>query len=482
MNLIYCSACKRPEKAELDFCTHCGSALIEHREEGLLPPYTILRDRFKITALLKTGGMGRVYKAEDGNLNSICAVKELILDGFQEEEKNYIISQFKSEAEMLAKLRHKNLPYVIDYFSTNGKYYIVMDYIEGKDLEAISNEAGFHGLHMEKVLDWAIQICNVLEYLHCQEHSIVFRDLKPSNIMIRNSDNQIILVDFGLAARVMEKEHSHEKTSRGTEGYAPPEQYEGKPDPRSDIYSLGATLHHLITGISPMVRFKFQTLKKLKPELPVKLDAIIMKAVEQDINRRYQSINHFKKELVKLDETIKSTKSSLVNKIKDSTSKLSKKFIDSIGLSPDTEEHNQERIKVFLVDDEDGIRSLFKNLIEVNRDMELTGIAVNGLDALEKLYNFNDFPDVILMDIMMPEMDGIETTREILKIYPKAKIVMLTVLGDKISVIESFKAGAKGYLIKYKVDEVIDAIRSSAKGETPIESSVAGFLLQELGK
>jgi CheY-like chemotaxis protein len=231
-----------------------------------------------------------------------------------------------------------------------------------------------------------------------------------------------------------------------------------------------------------MVRFKFQTLKKLKPELPVKLDAIIMKAVEQDINRRYQSINHFKKELVKLDETIKSTKSSLVNKIKDSTSKLSKKFIDSIGLSPDTEEHNQERIKVFLVDDEDGIRSLFKNLIEVNRDMELTGIAVNGLDALEKLYNFNDFPDVILMDIMMPEMDGIETTREILKIYPKAKIVMLTVLGDKISVIESFKAGAKGYLIKYKVDEVIDAIRSSAKGETPIESSVAGFLLQELGK
>ncbi|MEQ8170134.1 MAG: protein kinase [Candidatus Eremiobacterota bacterium] len=483
MDLIYCSACHRPEKSELDFCTHCGSALIELKEEGLLPPYTILRERFKITDLLKTGGMGRVYKAEDGNLSSICAVKELVLDGFQDEEKNYIISQFKAEAEMLAKLRHKNLPYVIDYFSTNGKYYIVMDHIEGKDLETILNEAGTDGLDIEKILDWAIQICYVLEYLHSQEHPVVFRDLKPSNIMVRDSENQIMLVDFGLAARVMDKEHGHEKTSAGTEGYAPPEQYEGKHDPRSDIYSLGATLHHLITGISPMVPFKFQTLKKLKPELPSKLDSIIMKSVEHDINRRYQTINHLKKDLIKVEENIKTTKSSLVNKIKDSTSKLSKKFIDSIGLSSDTdEEEHKEKINVFLVDDEDGIRSLFKNLIELNKDMELTGIAVNGLDALRKLYHAENFPDVILMDIMMPEMDGIETTKEILKIYPRARIVMLTVLCNKTSVIESFKAGAKGYMIKYKVDEVIDAIRASAKGETPIESSVAGFLLQELGK
>jgi serine/threonine protein kinase len=262
--------------------------------------------------------------------------------------------------------------------------------------------------------------------------------------MVRDSDNQIMLVVFGLAARVMDKEHSHEKTSVGTEGYAPPEQYEGKHDSRSDIYSLGATLHHLITGILPMVPFKFQTLKKLKPEIPPKLDAIIMKSVEHDINRRYQSINHLKKELLKVDEGIKSTKSSLVNKIKDSTSKLSKKFKDSIGLSSDmNEEEHNEKIKVFLVDDEDGIRALFKNLIEVNRDMELTDMAVNGLEALEKLYHADEFPDVILMDIMMPEMDGIETTREILKIYPKARIVMLTVLCNKTSVIDPLKQEQK---------------------------------------
>ena len=369
MDFIYCSVCKKPNPGKIDFCEHCGSALIELQEKELLPPYTVLRERFKIIAILKTGGMGRVYKSEDSNLNSICAIKELVLDGFDEKEKNYIISRFKSEAEMLAKLRHKNLPYVIDYFSIKEKYYIVMDYIEGQDLETILEESGLYGLDVEKVVEWGIEICDVLEYLHCQENPIVFKDLKPSNIMVRKSDNKIILVDFGLAARIMDKTPGS-VTSIGTEGYAPPEQYEGENDPRSDIYAMGATLHHLLTGISPMVPFKFQPLKKLKPDLPQKLDSIIMKSVEQDINRRYQTIDQLKKELIKLDETIKTSKSSLVTKIKDSTSKLSKKFKDSIGLTTNTEEEIQEKIKVFLIDDEETPRGLFRNLIDINKDYD----------------------------------------------------------------------------------------------------------------
>jgi len=482
MKFIYCAACMNPGDESLDFCENCGSVFIELMEKDLLPPYISVRDRYKITALLKTGGMARVYRAHDTSLNTSCVLKELILDNFKGEDRKYIISRFKSEAEILANLRHYHLPHVIDYFSERGKYYLVMDYIKGKDLQAVLDETHPSGLEVEKVLEWTLQICDVLEYLHKQTPPVVFRDLKPSNIMVRDDDGKIMLVDFGLAARVMEKGYTDVQESIGTAGYAPPEQYRGTCDIRSDLYSLGATIHHLVTGVAPMVPFKFQSLKKLKPDLPSKLNTVIMKLVEKDIERRYQTVEELRKDLTAVDEKIKSSQKSLVTKIKDGTDRIRKKFTDSIGLSREKGEENAEKIRVFLVDDEDQPRSLFKNLIALNEDMELAGVAISGINAITKLKETEPFPHVILMDIMMPEMDGIDATRKILEFKPDARIIMLTVLGDRSSVIDAFRAGAKGYLIKYKVDEVMNGIRDAAKGETPIESSVAGFLLQELGK
>lgn len=484
MSFVYCSVCREATKENLDFCGRCGTVLIALSDGGALLPYTVLRDRYKISALLKTGGMGRVYKGEDCSLNSVCAVKELILDSFDEEDdKEHIINLFKSEAQILAQLRHPNLPYVIDYFTFNERTYLVMDYIKGENLEIILEEDDYRGLDIEKILDWALQICDVLEYLHKQEPPILFRDLKPSNLMIKENDGRVVLIDFGLAERLMKIGHKQPKSKLGTAGYAPPEQYEGIYDPRSDIYSLGATLHHLITGIAPMVPFKFQSIKKLKPELPARLDNIIGKLVSKNIDRRYQSIREVRKDFEELMEKIKYSRTSLVTKIKDGTSRLKKKLQDSIGIGLEIDgEDETEKIEVFLVDDEEHIRGLLRKLITFSKDMELSGEATNGLEAIEKLAKMETFPDVILMDIMMPELDGITATKKLLKNYPQAKIVMLTVMGDKASVIDSFRAGAKGYLVKYKVDEVIAGIRNAAKGETPIESSVAGFLLQELGR
>ena len=482
MKFIYCAVCMNPNDERLDFCDYCGSILIELRDNGILPPYTFIRDRFKVTALLKTGGMARVYKAHDCNLNSTCVIKELILDNFNESERELMISRFKSEAEILANLRHYHLPYVIDYFSYSEKYYLVMDYIKGKDLQALLDELETGGVELLKMLTWAVQICEVLEYLHSQDPPIIFRDLKPSNIMIREDNGKVMLVDFGVAARVMKKGYKNASDSIGTAGYAPPEQYMGSYDERSDIYSLGATLHHLVSGTPPMVPFKFQSLKKLNPELPSRLNSIIMKLVDKISDRRYQTVSEVKRDLISLAEQIKISQKSLVSKIRDSTDMIRKRFKDSIGFSEVKEEEFENKITVFLVEDEEPTRSLFRNLIGVNKDLELIGEGMNGRDAVQKLKNREPpFPDVILMDIMMPGVDGIDATRQILEFAPQAKIVMLTVLEDKKSVIEAFRAGAKGYLVKYKVDEVINGIREAAKGETPIESSVAGFLLQELG-
>jgi serine/threonine-protein kinase len=209
----------------------------------------ILNDRYKLIAPLKAGGMAGIYVAKDMRLNSLCAVKELFLHFFGDEQKRYSLERFKTEAEILAKLRHPNLPCVTDYFFESKKYYLVMDFIAGDDLYSILKKEGNPGLPEEMIVRLGITICKVLEYLHSQQPPIIYRDLKPSNIMIRARDKHIMLVDFGVA-KMLEEDDT--QTGVGTQGYSPREQYRGKTETRSDIYALGATLHHLITGVAPV--------------------------------------------------------------------------------------------------------------------------------------------------------------------------------------------------------------------------------------
>ena len=152
------------------------------------------------------------------------------------EDKPYVIDRFKQEAKILAKLRHPNLPVVSDYFIHHGRYYLIMDYVEGRDLDRILEKEGSPGIEEEKVVQWVLQILNVLDYLHAQEPPIIYRDLKPSNIMIRNSDNHVMVVDFGIA-RVFQADSRATQTKIGTPHYSAPEQFKGHTEPRSDLYS-----------------------------------------------------------------------------------------------------------------------------------------------------------------------------------------------------------------------------------------------------
>ena len=204
--MIYnCPKCGAENKKDAKFCSECGISLGSEdvpTELKALTPGIILANRYEIIQKIKSGGMGSVYKAKHVGLGKIYAVKELLNLSMNEQEQQEAIRRFKMEAKILSELNHANMPAVSDYFSIGGRYYLVMDFIDGKDLSGILEENGTPGLPETDVVEWAIQICDVLNYLHNQEPSIIYRDIKPSNIMIRNTDRRAILIDFGIARTV----------------------------------------------------------------------------------------------------------------------------------------------------------------------------------------------------------------------------------------------------------------------------------------
>ena len=292
--MIFCNSCGSPNIEEACFCNKCGNTIVKIISSDTLKKGATLDGRYEIIELIKAGGMGAVYKAKDTRLDEYCAVKEMYSQHSDPKEQEYAVKRFHQEAKILARLRHLNLPRVIDHFTEHGKYYLVMDFIEGEDLEAIVTGKGKKGLPESKIVKYAIQVLDVLDYLHSQEPPIVYRDVKPPNIIIQKNDDNVMLVDFGIARAVMPGSMT-KKTTVGTEGYIAPEQYVGKPEPRSDIYALGATMHHLLTGVTPMIPFHFTPLKELNPEISDKTNSVVMKALEMKPDDRFSSAGEMKK-------------------------------------------------------------------------------------------------------------------------------------------------------------------------------------------
>ena len=294
MNLI-CAVCGAEHKATGKFCSECGSQkfIEQDQEKLLLVRGDIIASRYKIIDFLKAGGMGAVYKAEDLRLAKLCAIKELINQSLEGEEKKAAFIRFEREAKILSDLEHPNLPRVIDYFTLGNRHYLAMDFIDGEDLSSLLRSRG--SLEEEEVIQWALQICDVLNYLHTRNPVVIYRDIKPSNIMLRKSDNKAMLIDFGIARTVAPREEEGlTKTAIGTIGYMAPEQYRGKADVRSDIYSLGATMHHLLSGKMPLP-FTLEPLKNIRPDVSSHVNAVVMTALRLNLNERFQSALEMKK-------------------------------------------------------------------------------------------------------------------------------------------------------------------------------------------
>jgi outer membrane protein assembly factor BamB/tRNA A-37 threonylcarbamoyl transferase component Bud32 len=271
--------------------------------EGRLPDGHMLQSRYRILGVLGFGGMSAVYKAQDmrfPKVTRLCVVKEMLNTATDPEVRTMIERNFEREANILATLSHPGIVQVFDYFSENKRSYLVMEFVSGRDLEAVLGQTeGF--LPEAQVVSWAIQVCDVLSYLHGHEpRPIIFRDIKPSNIML-DGRNRIRLIDFGIA-RVFQS--GQKGTMIGTEGYSPPEQYRGIAEPRVDIYALGATMHHLLSKqdprLEPPFSFHERPIHKTNPVVSHELADVVNRALEYDINKRYGSAEEMQRALMSL--------------------------------------------------------------------------------------------------------------------------------------------------------------------------------------
>lgn len=260
---------------------------------------SLVGGKYKILNLIGHGGMSNVYLAMNERANKQWAIKEVRKEG---ESSFQIVKQsLIAETEMLKNLQHPSLPSIVDVIDENDRFLIVMDYIEGNSLQKALDEYGT--LPQDKVIVWAEQLCDVLHYLHTRKPSIIYRDLKPSNIILK-PDGRISLIDFG-TAREYKESVSEDTTCLGTRGYAAPEQFggQGQTNERTDIYCLGTTLYHLLTGHNPSKPpYEMYPIRHWNPQLSAGLEEIVQKCTRMNPDERYASAMEVKYDLMHQSE------------------------------------------------------------------------------------------------------------------------------------------------------------------------------------
>jgi outer membrane protein assembly factor BamB len=264
----------------------------------LLAAGIVLQGRYRVEEPIGIGGMSVVYRGRDLRFKDVaryCAIKEMSQSAPDSHTRSLNLKNFEREAGLLATLQHPAIPKVYDFFEEGGRIYLVLELIPGKDLETVLEESG-KPIEEARVARWSIQICDVLSYLHThQPETIVFRDMKPSNVMV-TGDDRIVLIDFGIARNLNRSDRKG--TMIGTEGYSPPEQYRGMAEPQGDLYALGATMHHLLTNTDPRLEtpFTFQErpIRQINPAVSMEMEALVVKALEYDMAARWQSAAELK--------------------------------------------------------------------------------------------------------------------------------------------------------------------------------------------
>ncbi|HLZ23505.1 MAG TPA: serine/threonine-protein kinase [Ktedonobacterales bacterium] len=321
--MITCRFCGTSNRADATYCSHCGGALhpvaassaagssvyarspqaspnathVPTNGTGRLPPQARLAGRYLVLKNVGQGGMAAVYKATDLRSGSTVAIKEMSQDGLSPSDLTEALASFRSEAKMLASLRHPNLPRVYESFEERARQYLVMEFIDGETLEQRQQRSS-GALPQPAVLGWARQLCDVLTYLHSRKPPIVFRDLKPANIML-TPQGQIKLIDFGIA-RVFAPGRVQDTQVLGTPGFAPPEQYgKAQTDARADVYALGCTLYQLLTGYDPATTpFNLPPMHSRNPAVSPVVQVAIERATKLDRDARYPSVDAFARDLL----------------------------------------------------------------------------------------------------------------------------------------------------------------------------------------
>src|SRR6266851_1420117 len=311
-----CPYCKYENRDGVRYCSNCGKPLPSTNVTSTSTTFTgttiggisralnvgtnLQGGRYVVKQILGEGGMGAALLATDKRLdNKLVVIKELISDNtdpekFKEDERN-----FKQEVVTLAHLDHPLIPNVMDNFEEGSRYFMVQEYVEGENLEDRMDRLN-QPMKEREVLLIASEVLDILDYLSQQTPPIVHRDIKPANIIISSKDKRAHLVDFGIARADVARNVRRKQTSAlGTPGYAPPEQYQGNADPRSDLYALGATMHHLLTNRDPRnyPPFTYVPVRTLNAQLSPEVERVVARAVNNDVTQRYQSAAAMKRDV-----------------------------------------------------------------------------------------------------------------------------------------------------------------------------------------
>lgn len=306
-----CPYCKAQNRAGVRYCSNCGKFIGGPTATGqtgttggiprsLLPGARLQGGRYLIEKVLGQGGMGTALLAIDNRLDGkLVVIKELISDNVDPAKFQDDVRNFKREVATLAHIDHPLVPNVTDHFQEGTRYFMVQEYVDGENLEEFLKRTQ-QPMRERETLLCASEILDVLDYLSLQTPPIVHRDIKPDNIIIGTKDRRAHLVDFGIArAEVARNAQKKQTSALGTPGYAPPEQYQGNADPRSDLYALGATLHHLLTNRDPrnFAPFSYPPVRSINPQLSPEIEQVLIRALKNDKDERYQSADAMKQDI-----------------------------------------------------------------------------------------------------------------------------------------------------------------------------------------
>jgi tRNA A-37 threonylcarbamoyl transferase component Bud32 len=305
-----CPSCKRPLPHDARYCPLCGADLNDPHDArargatGRLRPQHILRNRYSIMQKLAQGGQSAVYLATDLRANNEPrAIKEMSQANLQPHELERAVVGIQREAEMLTRLKHPAIARVFEQFTDDNKYYLAMEFVPGKTLEDEMIERG-QPVRWEEATRWGAALADVLIYLHNLRPAIIYRDLKPSNVMLC-PNGALKLIDFGIA-RWFTQTQSRDTAQLGTDGYAPVEQYASRSVPQSDLYALGASLYHLLTGRVPlsaplrMADDGLPSIRSLSPAVPESVERVVAKAMSLQVEDRYPDAQSLRDALIAL--------------------------------------------------------------------------------------------------------------------------------------------------------------------------------------
>lgn len=424
--------------------------------------------RFEVGPLVGGGATGSVYAGMDtltGQKVAIKALREELVASIPD-----LVERFRREGEALRRLNHPNIVKVLATADHELEHFIVMEYVSGGSLANLLCKQP--QLPLDRAVTIALELSDALSRAH--HLNILHRDMKPANILLAE-DGTPRLTDFGLARLGGLPGLTETGSILGTFQYLSPEVVENQdPDERSDIWSFGIILFEMIAGRRPfngetpfeiIWAIKNQPLpaiEKLRSGVPPSLADLLKRMLRKDRPARVSSVRQVGAELEKIQKDLEE-----------------KAFLESTGGSQGGTTSLPPKIRVLVVDDHAVVRQGLRTLIDLQLDMEVVGEGENGVEAVEQADSLR--PDVVLLDLIMPEMDGVKATAEIRKRSPETRVIILTSFGEDDKVFPAIRAGAQGYLLKtIRPEELVQSIRETWQGKAQMHPDVVQKLISAL--